>query len=282
MRPLRLLLLTTTAAALAQAPPLWLRYPAISPDGASVAFSYQGDLYRVPSAGGAATPLTVGGSYSSRPVWSHDGRWIAFASDRSGNLDVYVMPSQGGEARRLTHHSAPDLPCAFTPDDKEILFTSQRGHSAQSRQFPGRSFPETWLVSREDGRTRRLTDTTLENAAYGPAGARILFQDVKGYEDPFRKHHTSAVTRDIWSFQPASGAFTRLTSFKGEDRNPVFGSDGDTFYYLSERAGSFNVFRGSVAHPDQAEAVTRFRTHPVRFLTAARDNTLCFAYDGEI
>jgi len=282
MRPLRLLLLTTAAAALAQAPPLWLRYPAISPDGASVAFSYQGDLYRVPSTGGAATPLTVGGSYSSRPVWSHDGRWIAFASDRSGNLDVYVMPSQGGEARRLTHHSAPDLPFAFTPDDREILFTSQRGHSAQSRQFPGRSFPETWLVSREDGRTRRLTDTTLEHAAYDPGGARILFQDVKGYEDPFRKHHTSAVTRDIWSFQPASGAFTRLTSFKGEDRNPVFGSDGDTFYYLSERSGSFNVFRGSLAHPDRAEAVTRFRTHPVRFLTAARDNTLCFAYDGEV
>ncbi len=282
MRPLRLILLASATAALAQAPPLWLRYPAISPDGASVAFSYQGDLYRVPAAGGSAVPLTVGGSYNSRPVWSHDGKWIAFASDRGGNMDVYVMPSRGGEARRLTFHSATDLPFAFTPDDKEVLFTSQRGHAAPSRQFPGRSFPETWLVSREGGRTRRLTDITLENAAYDPTGTRILYQDVKGYEDPFRKHHTSAVTRDIWSFQPASNAFTRLTSFKGEDRDPVFGSDPDAFFYLSERDGSFNVFRGSVAHPGQAEALTRFKTHPVRFLTAARDNTLCFAYDGEV
>ncbi|BDU71267.1 S41 family peptidase [Mesoterricola silvestris] len=283
MRPLRLLLLTSAAAALvAQAPPLWLRYPAISPDGTSVAFSYQGDLYRVPATGGTATPLTVGGSYSSRPVWSHDGKWIAFASDRSGNLDVYVMPSQGGEARRLTWHSAADLPFAFTPDDKEVLFTSPRGHAAPDRQFPGRSFPETWLVSREGGRTRRLTDITLENAVYDPSGARILYQDVKGYEDPFRKHHTSAVTRDIWSFQPGSRAFTRLTSFKGEDREPAFGSDPDAFFFLSERDGSFNVFRGSVTHPDRAEAVTRFKTHPVRFLTAARNDTLCFGYDGEI
>lgn len=282
MRLLPTLLLSSAVAALAQAPPLWLRYPAISPDGSTVVFSYQGDLFRVPAGGGTATPLTVGGSYSSRPVWSHDGRWIAFASDRSGNLDVYVMPSQGGEARRLTWHSAADLPFAFTPDDKEILFTSSRGHSARSRQFPGRTFPETWLVSREDGRTRPLTDITLENACYDPSGTRILYQDVKGYEDPFRKHHTSAVTRDIWSFQPASNVFTRLTSYKGEDRNPVFGSDPDAFFFLSEREGSFNVFQGSIAHPDQAAAVTRFKTHPVRFLTASRNATLCFSYDGEV
>ena len=277
-----LLPLLLAAVAMAQDHPLWLRYPALSPDGATIAFSYQGDLYRVPAAGGAAVPLTVGGAYASRPVWSHDGRWLAFASDRSGNFDVYVMPSQGGEARRLTWHSAADLPFAFTPDDREILFTSARGHGAKDRQFPGRLFPETWLVSREDGRTRLLTDTTLENACYDPTGTRILYQDLKGYEDPFRKHHLSAIARDLWSFQPATGAFQRLTTFKGEDRNPVFGSDPATFFYLSEREGSFNVFQGGLAAPEQAVALTHFRKHPVRFLTAARNNTLCFSYDGEL
>ena len=284
MRNLKLLLLSCLLAvfALAQDHPLWLRYPAISPDGKTVAFSYQGDLYRVPAAGGTATPLTVGGAYSTQPVWSHDGRWLAFASDHSGNFDVYVMPSEGGEATRLTFHSAPDLPCAFTPDDKEILFTSPRGHRAASRQFPGRLFAETYLVARTGGQTRLLTDITLESAVYDPTGGRILYQDLKGYEDKYRKHHTSAVTRDIWSFQPKTGAFTQLTTFKGEDRNPVFGSDPDAFFYLSEREGSFNVYRGSVSKPDQAQALTRFTKHPVRFLSAARDNTLCFAYDGEI
>ncbi len=284
MRTLSLLFLALFLAvgASAQDHPLWLRYPALSPDGKSIVFSYQGDLFRVPAEGGTATPLTVGGSYSFQPVWSHDGRWIAFASDRSGNFDVYVMPSQGGEATRLTFHSAPDLPYAFTPDDKEILFTSSRGHATASRQFPGRLFPETYLVSREGDRTRLLTDITLELATYDPTGRRILYQDLKGYEDKYRKHHTSAVTRDIWSFEPATGAFTQLTTFKGEDRNPVFGADPDRYCFLSERGGSFNVYRGSVAHPDQAEPLTHFTKHPVRFLTASRGEVLCFAYDGEI
>lgn len=284
MRTLSLLFLALFLAvgAAAQDHPLWLRYPALSPDGKTIVFSYQGDLFRVPAEGGTATPLTVGGSYSFQPVWSHDGRWIAFASDRSGNFDVYVMPSQGGEATRLTFHAAPDLPFAFTPDDKEILFTSSRGHASASRQFPGRLFPETYLVSREGDRTRLLTDITLDAATYDPTGRRILYQDLKGYEDKYRKHHTSAVTRDLWSFEPATGAFTQLTTFKGEDRNPVFGSDPDGYFFLSERGGSFNVFRGSVAHPDQAAPLTHFTKHPVRFLTASRGDVLCFAYDGEI
>src|SRR6476660_1965545 len=90
----------------AQTDPLWLRYPAISPDGNTIVFSYKGDLYKVPSAGGDAVPLTIHEAYDFMPVWSHDGKQIAFASDRYGNMDVFVMPSTGGEARRLTYHSA--------------------------------------------------------------------------------------------------------------------------------------------------------------------------------
>src|SRR5436309_2836039 len=81
---------------------LWLRYPAISPDGQTVLFEYKGDIWSVPSAGGTAMPLTLSESYEFAPVWSHDGRTIAFASDRYGNLDVFVMPATGGEAKRLT------------------------------------------------------------------------------------------------------------------------------------------------------------------------------------
>ena len=76
--------------------PLWLRYPAISPNGKTVVFSYQGDLYKVPSEGGQANPLTLHEAYDYMPVWSRDGKWIAFASDRYGNFDVFVMPSSGG------------------------------------------------------------------------------------------------------------------------------------------------------------------------------------------
>ncbi len=64
-----------------------------------------------PASGGLAAPVTISESYDVAPVWSHDGKSIAFASDRYGNFDVYVMPSTGGEARRLTFHSGDETPC---------------------------------------------------------------------------------------------------------------------------------------------------------------------------
>src|SRR5215212_3589598 len=90
----------------AQDAPQWLRYPAISPDGQTVLFEYKGDIWTVPAAGGNAVPLTLSETYEFSPVWSHDGRSIAFASDRYGNFDVFVMPGTGGEAKRLTYNSS--------------------------------------------------------------------------------------------------------------------------------------------------------------------------------
>jgi len=102
MRPavvLALTLLTTTLPA--QENPLWLRQPAISPDGSIIVFCYQGDLWRVPAAGGDAVLLTTHDAVDAGPVWSHDGKLIAFTSNRYGNYDVFVMPSGGGQATRL-------------------------------------------------------------------------------------------------------------------------------------------------------------------------------------
>jgi tricorn protease len=85
-----------SARVAAQDNPLWLRYPAISPDGQTLLFEYKGDIWSVPASGGNAVPLTLSESYEFSPVWSHDGRSIAFASDRYGNFDVFVMPAGGG------------------------------------------------------------------------------------------------------------------------------------------------------------------------------------------
>ena len=101
------LLLTITfslamAVNVAAVSPLWMRYAAISPDGTEIAFSYKGDIYKVPAIGGQAVQLTTQSSYERNIVWSPDGRWIAFASDRKGNFDVFVMPSSGGAPKQLT------------------------------------------------------------------------------------------------------------------------------------------------------------------------------------
>ncbi|MEI5604211.1 hypothetical protein, partial [Streptomyces brasiliscabiei] len=83
---------------MAQGTALWLRYPAISPDGTTIVFSYKGDLYTVAADGGNAKPITFHEAHDYMPVWSHDGKTIAFASDRYGNFDVFTIPATGGEA----------------------------------------------------------------------------------------------------------------------------------------------------------------------------------------
>src|SRR6266699_1104594 len=131
-------------AGFAQDPALWLRYPAISPDGQTILFEYKGDIYSVPSGGGTATPLTLSESYEFAPVWSHDGKSIAFASDRYGNFDVFVMPASGGEAKRLTFHSTREVPSSFTADDKAVLFNATRQDLVTNTQFPTSGMSELY------------------------------------------------------------------------------------------------------------------------------------------
>ena len=118
---------------------------------------------------------------------------------------------------------------------------------------------------------------------FTPDGSRMLYQDVKGFEDEWRKHHTSSVTRDIWVYDFANARHTNLTARAGEDRNPALSADGKTVYILSERGGdTFNVWSFPIDNPSAAKRITDFSTHPVRFLSRAANGTMAFTYDGEI
>ena len=97
-------------------------------------------------------PLTLGESYEFAPVWSHDGKSIAFASDRYGNFDVFVMPATGGEAKRLTFHSAREIPSGFTADDKAVLFSAYRQELATNAQFPVGLMTQLYAVPVTGGR----------------------------------------------------------------------------------------------------------------------------------
>ena len=259
----------------------WLRYPAISPDGSTILFNYKGDIYKVPSSGGTAVPITLSESYEYSAVWSHDGKQIAFASDRFGNFDVFIVPASGGEAKRLTYHSSGEVPDCFTPDDSEVVFTAVRQDRVANVQFPVSVMPELYSVPVTGGRVNQILSSPAYNATYSPDGTKIIFHDRKGYEDEFRKHHTSAVTRDIWVYDLNDKSYRQLSTFAGEDRNPVF-IDNYAFYYLTEESGSYNVYKSSLNNPEQKTAVSHFEKNPVRFLTRSNDNLLCYSYDGEI
>ncbi len=284
MKKIVLLLLLTiifNPTTKAQDAPLWLRYPSISPDGKNIAFCYQGDIYKVAVDGGVAIALTINEAYDANPIWSHDGSKIAFSSNRYGNDDIFIVDAKGGQPQRITHYSADDIPSDFSPDDSHIIFSSTRVDDASNQMFPYRMLSELYSIPIQGGRPEQIFTVPAENAKYSADGTEIIYQDVKGYEDEFRKHHTSHITRDIWAYNTESKSYRKLTEFKGEDRNPVFKSNEEV-YYLNEESGSFNIYHMNLNNPTERRQVSALDKHPIRYLTIASDGLMCFSYNGEL
>ena len=279
-----MLLLPVLASAQTGVHPKWLRHPAISPDGKWIAFEYKGDLFKVAADGGVAQPLTMTPDYEAYPVWSHDGKSIAFASDRHGNFDVYIMPSNGGNAQRLTYNSASDIPSDFTLDDKDVIFGTTRNDIYTSVRFPIPGlFHKLYKVPVKGGRSVMINSAGTQFARYNNKGNLIIFQDTKGYESAERKHERASVTRDIWTYNFKTNQYTKLTHFNGNDLEPTWGQ-GDTYYYLSElNDNDLNVFQASLTDPAHPKQLTHFKRNPVRGLTASKDGALlCFRHGGNI
>ena len=275
-------------AAAAQETPSWIRKNAISPDGKTIVFSYKGDLYTVPSTGGTARQITANAAYDSDPIWTPDGQKILFTSWREESRDIYVTSRDGGVPARLT--TLPGNETLLAADARGNVWFSWYDTNLQSPGFDG--FPGAQQLYRTnlEGAAPQLVSSYTMNALSINAEGDMLFEDYKGYEDPLRKHHTSSVTRDIWLYRPAvagkvgpDGRFTKLTAFEGEDRNPVFAADGDTFYYLSEKDGkTSNVYRSSLSAPEQQTQLTFYEKNPVRFLSVAADGTMAYSYNGDL
>ena len=273
----------------AQETPLWLRKSAISPDGKTIAFSYKGDIYTVSSQGGRATQVTTNEAYESDPMWTRDSKSIVFSSYREGGKAIFMTTPEGGIPKRITDLPGSQTPKAVLPDGR-ILFTASLLPDTEYDGFPGSA--QLYSIGQEGGLPKIVTSMNISEISVSKDGT-VIYEDYKGYEDPLRKHHTSSVTRDVWSYKGASlsgdfkigskGTFTKLSTFEGEDRNPVFTSDGDTFYFLSEKGGkTINVFRSSLSSPSVQTQITFAEKDPVRFLTVSDDGTICYSFNGEL
>jgi len=218
------------------------RQPAPSPDGSVIAFSYMGDIWTVPSAGGAATRLTVHEAYDDVPLWSPDGSTIAFSSDRAGNADVYLIAATGGEPERLTWHSAWDTPQCWERDGGGVLFESYRD-SLESNLY---------RAPADGGMPRRVLFDRGYNCSVSPDGRWLAY--VRGRTPWWRQHYRGSAARDIWVRAINGGPSYRLVHSPYNDDRPMWNSDGTAIYFMSERADSVaNIWMVEVDVPYEGE-----------------------------
>jgi len=260
---LALLATITVSHAQAQEPIRFARTPDISPDGQSVAFSYLGDIWIVPTIGGVARHITMHEKHEQYPVFSPDGQHLAFSSNRHGSYDVFVVPVQGGRPTRLTFDSADDIVTGWSPDGQRILFTSSRG-----TDFPSRS--EVYEVPMKGGRARRVTYSEGREGVYSPKGDQIAY--VRGPGTWYRKGYRGSSNDDIWISQADGTGQRQITTFNGQDTSPNWSADGKSIYYVSEQHGTpANVVRLPLDTKNPPDQLTFHKDDAVRRARLSRN-----------
>ena len=209
-----------------------LSQPAVS--ATRVAFAYAGDLWSAGLDGTDVRRLTTADGDESNPTFSPDGNLITFTGNYDGNADVYVIPALGGAPRRLTWHPAADGVQGFTPDGKQVLFTSGRN------TWTG-SLVQLFTVPIEGGVETQLAIPNAFQATYSPDGRHIAYNP---FSRPFNqwKHYRGGRTSQIWLYASANHATEKIPqpSTRSNDVDAMW--MGAAIYFRSDRAGEFNIF----------------------------------------
>lgn len=238
----------------AQAAEVFLpRTPALSPDGRTVVFSFQGDLWSVSSDGGQARRLTAHEAYDHSPVFSPDGRTLAFASNRYGDDDIYLMPVTGGAPTRLTFAATGEKPGAFSPDGETLYFATRRLF-----EFPMGN--QIHAIPTGGGTPQRLVDIFGDEVSTADGETFIIAQ---GRVKPHRLYYRGSYQREVWSWRAGADP-VRLTENRGYDTNPMAAADGRVFWIADQNEQKLpNIF---VMNGDGSgkRAVTDFREDGVR------------------
>ncbi|HYG12230.1 MAG TPA: S41 family peptidase [Pyrinomonadaceae bacterium] len=234
-----------------------------------VAFGYLGDIWTADETGQNIQRLTVHKARDVYPRFSPDGKWIAFSSDRNGNLDVFIMSSAGGTVKQLTSHSADDSVLNWTPDGRSILFSSNRGEDFT---------PRLYTIGTDGGMPANAGVDMGVQGSYSPDGRRIAYnQKAQAY---WRKFYRGSMQSDVVVMDAASKRFTNLTDFEGLDSWPMWARDGH-IYFVSDREGGglTNIWRVPEAGGKAAQ-VTTFKTGDVRWPAISNDGkTIVFEHD---
>ena len=234
-----------------------------------IVFSYLGDIWTADENGQNVQRLTVNRARDVYGRFSPDGKWIAFSSDRNGNLDVYLIPAGGGQVKQLTHHSADDTVLGWSADSRSVMFSGNRGEDFM---------PQLYLVSTEGGMPTKAGTDMGVMASYSPDGQKLAYnQKTQAY---WRKYYRGSMQSDIMVMDVAAKKFTQVTDFDGLDSWPMWGRDG-YIYFVSDRDGGglTNIWRVS-ENGGKADKVTSFKAGDVRWPAISADGrVIMFEHD---
>jgi Tol biopolymer transport system component/C-terminal processing protease CtpA/Prc len=262
---------------------------ALNADGSRIAFSYQGDIWIAPSAGGKAVPITTHVELDDNPIWSPDGKWIAYVSTRNGNNDIYLAPVEGGQSRRLTWHSGNDTPSDWSPDGKSILLKATRDDNHNG----------AYTIDVKTGRTNRLflDMMTINNPRFSADGRSVIYTR---FGFPWvRPRYEGSAAAQLWRYDLATNQRFKIRSnnFQHLWANPAgskiytvtVGEKTPSSSYAGKPIPKFvdnpkrtpNVY--AVEMNGDAKQLTDFVGSPVRFLTVSRNGgKVAFEEDGDV
>jgi tricorn protease len=262
-----LALLFFATAALAQ-PAMF--EPSLSPDAKTVAFVAGGDIWTAPAAGGAARLLVAHPATESRPLFSPDGKSLAFISTRTGNGDIYVLDLAAGQTRRLTYDDARDQLDAWSHDGKWIYFSSNSRAGDTGAN-------DIYRVAAAGGTPMMITDERMineYNAAPAPDGKALAFVGYGSASGQWWRHGRSHMDEtQLWLLEDLGGRrFRQLAGDGAKQIWPMWSRDGQRLYYMSDRNGNENIWTMSLSGND-AKAVTHFSNGRVLWPSISYDGS---------
>ena len=255
------------------ASPYFASYPTLTPNGKTLIYSYDGDLWKAPADGGISTRITAEQGIATDPRVSPDGKWLAFSSSQFGNYDVYLMPLEGGLIKRLTFNSGSDNVESWSWDSKYIYFTSNR-YDRMS----------TYKVSIDGGTPVRVFSNNnfdyTHNAFEDPVTGEIFFDDTWessffanriGYKGPFNP--------DIQSYNPLTHKYKRYTNWIGKDMWATVDKKGNIYFVSDEENGKYNLY---TFVNGKKTPLTNFNTSVMHPFVDAAGNKIVFEKDFQL
>jgi len=234
--PLSLVLCFAAIVLFSQNNTYFLSNPTLTPDGQTVIFAFEGDLWKANVNDGNATRLTAMQGYETSPRVSPDGKWIAFTGRQYGNGDIYIMPVNGGDVKQITYHSSNDEVTSWSWDSKSIYFNSNR-----MGQIAG------FKVSTEGGTPQRVFGNYFfqydHNLIEHPTSGEIFFNDTwESSNQVQRKRYKGPFNPDIQSYNLKTKQHKKYTDWEGKDFAATIDKNGNIYFISDEANGEYNLY----------------------------------------